>query len=319
MASIENKDNIPSESSVGDSHSGKKESEEAVLQNVEGSETMTNKEEEDGISAIRARIETLSVQMTEVENLCRNQPGSGWRIVCSEHAVCDKLRQFNIVLQEIAEEKEIVRKRLQELTEQLRNTQSQLQYCGLSEKGDKKRGLERSNTSQHHSNDMEREVITPGEDADVTVAVTERQENMVQDTITETVQQDEMERPNMPSRAVAIAAAGPAVVENYGDLAPMIQKHKRISSAMKHHDEEERNKLEIELIRVEKEMKYDYFFMKEVADGELKTAIQWLSDLKYQASETEVSFESCCTIVGFCTICDCFTTDRLCRILSMMK
>ncbi len=273
---IANKNNKPLESSIGNSSLGKKEVEETVLQNVEGSDPIVN-EEEDEISAIRRRIETLSVQIADVENICRTKSGSGWRIVCSSRAVCDKLRQFNIVLEEIADEKRFIRIRLQELKEEMKATQSALKYCEERPNGDVKRGLERSHTSRHS---IEREVISSGAAA----AAPERKENMDQDTITEPVQQNEMERlNNVPSRTTATGVANDYHVQTM---------HRRLPSIMKHHDEEERKKLEKELIRAEKEMKYDYYFMKEVAESELKTALQRLSDLKYQASETEVSFES---------------------------
>ncbi len=282
---MENKEN-PTEG-IGNSSSGKEAEEEAMLQqNAEGNsdETIMSKKEEevDDISVIRGRIQELSAQIATVEDICRNQSGSGWRIVCSSRAVCDKLRQFNNVLEEIGEDKKIVHDRLHELTKEFKVTRSELKSCGQFgqlDKGnnDEKRGIETQVSSR-----------SCGESA------SERKENMKDPnpvTTTETTtspQQDIMERLNIPSHSSTADADAAAALEfeNYDPVKPMFCRQQ--SSGMRHHDEEERKKLENELIRVEKEMKYDYFFMKEVATGELKTSLQWLHDLKQQASETEV-------------------------------
>ncbi len=260
-------------SSIGNSSSlGKKEvSEGTVVQNV-------NEEEgENEITAIRRRLEMLSVEIADIENICRKKAGSGWKLVCSSRAVCDKLRQFNIVLEEISDEKQFIRNRLHELQEEMNAMQSALKYC--EEQQSTERKVNRSGAAAAATDDA----------AAPPLVKTLDQDGMETEL---PVQHNEMERLNIVSSSHTISTTAAEEVTSADDdpvLTPIY--HRRMSSKMKNHDDEERNKLKKGLIRAEKEMKYDYYFLKEVAEGEFKTALQRLSDLKYQAQETQVSFE----------------------------
>ncbi len=281
MEKIENRTN-PTKS-MGNSSSGKEAEEEAMLQqNAEGNsdETIMNKKEEevDDISVIRGRIQELSAKIGTIEDTCRNQSGSGWRIVCSSRAACDKLRQYNNVLEEIGDDKKIVHDRLHELSKELEVTRSELQLCGQLDQ------LDKGNNDEKKCIKTEVSSRSCGESPKTKIYM--ENQNSVTTTETTSPQQDIMERVNGPSHSSTADAATALEFENYDPVKP--RHHHRQSSVMRHDDKEERKKLEKELIRVEKEMKYDYYFMEEVATGELKTSLQWLHDLKQQASETEV-------------------------------
>ncbi len=281
--------------SIGNCSSGEQAKEEMAYLNAVGNSdgAITNEKEEevDNISVIRGRIQELAANIGTFEETCRNQPGSGWRIVCSSRSVCDQLRQYNSILEEIGEDSKFVHDRLEELSQELEITRSEL-------KSYRKQTLERLDEDGKNTTDEKRGIEAA---ADVSSrscgeSASEREENTIKDPqkTTEMIiipQQDAMERldglshyPSPTSDAAALE-----FLENYDPVNPIFHSGRQPSIKMKHEDEE-RKRLEEELIRVEKEMKYDYYFLKQVAAGDLKTSLQWLHDLKQQASETEVGF-----------------------------